>query len=75
MNGKPIESKYKVKKSKSGEVTEVSTAQDKIDLQTISMYKQMSLNSAVYSGLSFDSLAHDPMVMVAEASGGSTVWW
>ena len=70
MNGKPIESKYKVKKNKSGVVTEISTAQDKIDSQTISMYKQMSLNSAVYSGLSFDSLAYDPMVMVGDAPAG-----
>lgn len=70
MNGKPVESKYKMKKTKSGEVTEVSTVQDKIDPQTISMYKQMSLNSAVYSGLSFDGLAHDPMVMVGDAPNG-----
>jgi hypothetical protein len=70
LNGKPIESKYKVKKDKSGAVTEISTAQDKIDSQTISMYKQMSLNSAVYSGLSFDSLAYDPMVMVGDAPVG-----
>jgi hypothetical protein len=67
MNGKPQVTKYKIRKDKNGNILEVNTAQDKIDAGTVSMHKQWALNGAVYSGVGFDSLTYDPMVMVGPA--------
>lgn len=67
MNGKPQVTKYKVRKDKNGNILEVNTAQDKIDAGTVSMHKQWAMNSAVYSGLTMDNLAYDPVVMLSPA--------
>ncbi len=71
LNGRPQETKYKVKKDKNGIVTEVNTAQDKIDSQIVNSYKQSALSGAIYSGVAFDGFAYDPMVMVGPSAPGS----
>lgn len=73
LKGKPQEMKYKVTKDKLGNVVEVYTAQDKIDPGMVNMHKQWALNGAVYSGVTQDSLAYDPMVMVSSADNGQMI--
>lgn len=71
LKGKPQEYKYKVRKNKAGHVIEVNTAQDKIDPAMVNMHKQWAINGAVYSGVTQDSLAYDPMVMIKAPDGKS----
>ena len=68
LKGKPIEKKIQVTKDKDGNIVFVNTAQSKLEPQTLQMHKQMALQGAVHSGLTFDSLTYDPFVQV----GGST---
>ena len=67
INGKPQVTTYKVKKDKNGNIIEINTAQDKIDARTVNMHKQWALNAAVYSGVAFDGLAYDPIVVVNQS--------
>jgi hypothetical protein len=67
INGKPQVTTYKVKKDKNGNIIEINTAQDKIDAGTVNMHKQWALNAAVYSGVAFDGLAYDPIVVVNQS--------
>jgi hypothetical protein len=67
INGKPQVTTYKIKKDKNGNIIEINTAQDKIDAGTVNMHKQWALNAAVYSGVAFDGLAYDPIVMVNQS--------
>ncbi|MBA2406087.1 MAG: hypothetical protein H0V66_15030 [Bdellovibrionales bacterium] len=73
LNGKPTESKYKVRKNKEGHVIEVQTSQDKLDPAMVNMHKQWALSGAVNSGISQDSLAYDPIVMLQPGDGKQTL--